>query len=232
MPEKACNKCKVVKPLDEFHKETRSKSGYRGDCKECAKEYYQDNREKILEYSKQYSQDNREKRREQKKQYYQDNKESMAERDKQYHKANREKRNEYGKEYYQNNKEAIRERANKYKNDKYNNDTAYALRIRISRLILHALHRSNGSKNGESILQYLPYTIEQLKEHLESQFVEGMSWENRTEWHLDHIKPQSLLPYDSMAHPNFQECWALENLQPLWAVDNMSKGNKFEEAIQ
>ena len=99
-------------------------------------------------------------------------------------------------------------------------------------MIRHALDRNDGSKQGESVLQYLPYTIEQLKEHLESQFVEGMSWENRAEWDIDHVKPQSLLPYDNMTHPNFQECWALSNLQPLWAADNRSKGNKFEEAIQ
>ena len=45
-------------------------------------------------------------------------------------------------------------------------------------------------------------------------------------WHIDHIIPQSKLLYDSMDHPNFQKCWALENLQPLWAKDNISKSNK------
>jgi len=202
MPEKACSVCKVVKPLDEFSRETRSKSGYRGDCKECAKEYYQNNKEERKEYNRQY------------------------------HKNNREKLLEYHKQYYQNNKESMAERQKQYNNDKYNNNPTFRLRHNVRRLILHALDRNNGSKHGESVMKYLPYTIEQLKEHLESQFVEGMSWENRTEWHLDHVKPQSLLPYDSMSHPNFQKCWALSNLQPLWAADNMSKGNKFEEAIQ
>ena len=66
-----------------------------------------------------------------------------------------------------------------------------------------------------------------LKEHLESQFTEGMSWENRSEWHIDHIIPQSKFKFDSLTHPNFLKCWDLSNLQPLWAVDNMRKGNIF-----
>jgi 5-methylcytosine-specific restriction endonuclease McrA len=72
----------------------------------------------------------------------------------------------------------------------------------------------------------MPYTPEQLKEHLESQFEDWMTWDNYGEWHVDHIHPQSLLPYDSMDHPNFQKCWALENLQPLEARENIIKSNK------
>ena len=43
------------------------------------------------------------------------------------------------------------------------------------------------------------------------------------------IYPQSKLPYDSMTHPNFLKCWALENLQPLEAKENISKGNRLYE---
>ena len=61
-----------------------------------------------------------------------------------------------------------------------------------------------------------------------SKFTEGMTLDNHGiyGWHIDHIIPQSKLLYDSMDHPNFQKCWALENLQPLWAKDNLSKSNK------
>jgi len=76
----------------------------------------------------------------------------------------------------------------------------------------------------------LPYTPQQLKEHIESQFEDWMNWENwglgNGCWNIDHIYPQSLLPYDSLEHPNFQKCWALENLRPLCAIKNLKKSNK------
>jgi len=181
MNSKECSKCKVVKSFDEFHKRKDNKDGYRNACKECNSEHN--------------------------KQYYQDNKEKVLERHKQYFQEHKEERYEY-----QRNRKA--------------NNPAYALRHNVSTAIWKALKRNAGSKAGESVLQYLPYTIEQLEVHIEKQFRLGMTWENHGEWHIDHIYPHSLLPYDSMDHPNFLKAWRLENLQPLWAEENMSKGNK------
>ena len=154
-------------------------------------------------YDSRYRDDNKEKL----SQYYQDTKE----RKKQYAQEHKEDRRIYQKEY---------------KRNRNANDPAFVLRSNVNRHIHHALKRAGGSKAGESVLQYLPYTIEELKEHLQNQFVEDMSWDNYGEWHIDHIYPQSKLPYDSMSHPNFLKCWALDNLQPLWASANITKGNK------
>ena len=203
MPEKECSKCKVVKPLDGFHRQPGGKYGRRSYCNECVKQYSKDNREKISKQQAQWYQGNKEEIREQVKKYYQDNKEKKKE----YEQAHRAERNEWQR-------------------NRYNNEPVVALRASVRSLIWHALKRNDGSKVGESVLQYLPYTIEELKEHLESLFEPGMTWENRTEWHIDHIYPHSKLPYDSMRHPNFLKAWALDNLQPLWAEDNLRKGNK------
>jgi hypothetical protein len=73
----------------------------------------------------------------------------------------------------------------------------------------------------------LGYTSQQLKEHLEKQFLYGMNWDNYGKWHIDHKVPRAALPYQSEADENFKKCWALENLQPLWAADNQKKGAKF-----
>ena len=141
---------------------------------------------------------------------------------KNYRQDNKEKLDKYAKEYY----DAHPENQQRHRKLKRQNDAAYRLRDNISSAIRMALVANEGSKRGESVMRYLPYSMAQLKEHLESQFVEGMSWENREEWHIDHIIPQSKLHYDNMAHPNFLKCWDLSNLQPLWAVDNMRKGNR------
>jgi len=104
------------------------------------------------------------------------------------------------------------------------------LRHNVSNLIRHGLNRTEGSKKGASILNHLPYTIAELKEHIESQFEAGMSWENWGKgedcWNIDHIYPQAKLPYDSMDHPNFQKAWTLSNLRPLWETENIAKGDK------
>ena len=118
-------------------------------------------------------------------------------------------------------------------------DPAYKLRNRLSKAIGNQLKVNNGSKNGRSILKYLPYTMNELRKYLESQWVGDKAWMNwdnhgvyklggERKWHIDHIIPQSLLPFDSMDHPNFLKCWSLDNLQPLDAVENMEKHNKLK----
>jgi len=72
------------------------------------------------------------------------------------------------------------------------------------------------------------YTVEDLMKHLESLFEVGMTWENREEWHIDHIIPLAYFNYTSPEDEDFKKCWALENLQPLWAYDNKSKNNKID----
>lgn len=111
-----------------------------------------------------------------------------------------------------------------------NKDPNYKLRSNVSRAIRGMLA---GKQKSGSCLSYLPYSFQQLREHLESQFDDQMSWENYgSYWDLDHIYPHSLLPYDSMEHPNFAKCWALENLQPLEKMENIKKSNKvFDEPL-
>ncbi len=100
--------------------------------------------------------------------------------------------------------------------------------------VRRALKRRSGSKLGDSFFKKLGYTVEELKSHLESQFVKGMSWKNYTKcadkrrrvWQIDHIIPQSHLPYSGFDHPNFRMVWALSNLRPIWARDNLKKGNR------
>ena len=228
-----CNVCKEIKPLNEFHKDKLRKDGRQSVCKGCRKQYqknyqpqyYEDNKERIIEWNKQYRQDNKEEIKEYKKQYYQDNKEEILKRNTQYNQTHKEEI----KEYRQDNKAKL----NEYQKNKRKNDIVFALRCNVSSQVSMALKRNSGSKQGESLMKYLPYTIDQLKEHLENQFEDWMTWENHgvyhpTEkrWHIDHIIPQNKLIYDSMDHPNFQNCWALENLQPLLALDNLSKGDK------
>lgn len=147
---------------------------------------------------------------------------------------NQDKRQEYEKQYYIDNKDQFKKNAQsaktketkrKYKRNKRHNDPIFKLRGNLSNAILKTLKKGKSNKAGQSILQYLEYTIDVLKKHLENQFDSHMNWNNHgIYWHIDHIIPQSVLIYTSMNDENFKKCWALDNLRPLEAKRNMSEG--------
>jgi len=85
-------------------------------------------------------------------------------------------------------------------------------------------------KNNKELssLEYLCCSIDEFKAHIQQQFLEGMSWENYGEWHIDHKKP---IRYKERGElPDICEVKKrlhYTNTQPLWALDNMSKGCRF-----
>jgi hypothetical protein len=235
-----CEKCGLEKKDDK--------------CKNCLKiymsEYYKNNHAKLLKNNKDYYQNNKSKRLQYRKEYYLNNSHQISQYKKEYNANNIEAIAKYKRQwyddnkieilqdrkiYYENNKDIILPKlkdyqanhkieCNKHQKNRYNNDPIYKLRHRCSAMIRVAL-KSN--KNNISILKFLPYTIQELKEHLEKQFDNNMSWNNHGNyWHIDHIVPQSKLPYSSMSDDNFKKCWALDNLQPLEAIANIKKSNK------
>ena len=193
--------------------------------------------EKQKEYMNRYREENEEKLKEYQKKWREENKEYLKEYDKKYNQENKEQRKEYWQKYSQENKEHLKEYGREYQKkrqkEKYHTDPVWKLRRLTSSMVRTALKEGKG---GQSILPYVDWnSYEELKEHLESQFEDWMTWENHgmlhpTEkrWHIDHIKPQSVLleGVTSMDDPKFRECWALENLRPLEARENIIKGNK------
>lgn len=139
----------------------------------------------------------------------------------------KEKKRLYDIEYkrkYRSNPEKI-ELENRYVREKIKSDPVFRIQRNVSKAVWQAL-KINGSGKSHPTWKALPYTPQELKEHIEKQFEPWMTWDNHGEWHIDHIYPQSKLPYDSLDHPNFQKCWALENLQPLCAIKNIKKSDK------
>ena len=114
---------------------------------------------------------------------------------------------------------------NKKYRDRIANDVYFKIRKNVSRAINHAL-KSFGAKKDSSIMNYLNYSMIELKRHIENLFDDKMSWSNYgIYWHIDHIIPQSCLPYNTMSDDNFKKCWALNNLRPLEAKLNMLDGS-------
>lgn len=99
------------------------------------------------------------------------------------------------------------------------------LRCVVSRAVTQKLKKRGSSKSG-SILDNMPFSMAELKTHLEAQFKPGMTWDNYGQWHIDHIIPDSYFNYDKMSDMGFLDSWSLNNLQPMWASDNHKKYNK------
>ena len=74
-------------------------------------------------------------------------------------------------------------------------------------------------------MELIGCTREKLIEHLENQFLPGMSWENYGKWHVDHIKPCSMFDFTDLEEQ--KRCFHYSNLQPLWAKDNLSKQDRY-----
>lgn len=228
---KICSKCLIEKDVCEFHKHKKTNDGFFSHCKECRKiksknDYYKNkNNDKLVITGKTCSS-------------------CLIEKDitffhKQigakdgYRSMCKECRSDKFKSDYKNLPEFSKEhkkRTKKYRNEnkeKYN----FFFKKRYKKLphiyawrgMLSSVLRRFGTKKEKKTFEMLGYSAEDLKIHIESLFLEGMSWENWGEWQIDHIKPISSFNKNT----NVKIVNSLNNLQPLWAYDNIKKGNKF-----
>lgn len=159
------------------------------------------------------------------KKYQLKNQTRLSDYHKEWQKNNREKLNSYHKEWREKNTDKHRERKRNYERYKKSIGPLYKLISNFRTAIYIVLKENNLQKYGH-YFDVLGYTPEQLIEHLEKQFNDGMMWDNYGEWHIDHIKPISSFVFESSEDEEFKKCWSLENLQPMWGVENIRKSNK------
>tara|TARA_R110002020_G_C16216027_1_gene767334 strand:- start:533 stop:1414 length:882 start_codon:yes stop_codon:yes gene_type:complete len=204
------------KPCPYGHISERMVSSYA--CCECNTKKYYDNHEKEKERSRKkaavYSAENKEKILEKAKDRYYSDVEGHRRKSREYSRNNKDKISAYRKK----NKDKIRKSSKEYKSRPD---------VVTSEFIRRCLARVQDNFGGRRAKyeKVIGYTMEQLSEHIEKQFKEGMSWDNRTEWHIDHIRPIKSFLDDGIKDPAVIN--ALSNLQPLWAQDNLAKGAKY-----
>ena len=159
------------------------------------------------------------------KKYRTKNKERLDEYNKSWYEKNKDYRKKYLEEYREKNIHKIREVKRNYEKIRKANDPLYKLIANFRTAIYTVLKENNLNKYGHyfEILQYSP---EELSNHLESQFKEGMTWDNYGEWHVDHRIPITAFNFKEVGDDEFMKCWSLDNLQPMWADENIRKSNK------
>lgn len=209
---KICSKCKIEKPITEFHKQSSKKDGLRPHCKLC-----------VNTANIQYKKDNKEKCKEMNQNYYLNNTEHCKDYSKTYRQEHFDEINVRQKEYYLNNKDKIFEYAKKYYHKKIKNDPELMIKVQLRNRIGSAITAQYGTKAYKTI-ELLGCSVQECREYLESKFEPGMSWNNRREWEIDHIIPCT--SFDLTDPKQQKECFHFSNLQPLWREDNRKKYNK------
>jgi hypothetical protein len=112
------------------------------------------------------------------------------------------------------------EKARAYYAERYSTDPSYVMRCRFRASLRQALRLYQGGRKTTSVQTLLGCTMDALCAHLEAQFQPGMSWANRSAWHIDHIRPCA--SFDLTDPVQQRECFSYKNLRPLWARDNQS----------
>jgi hypothetical protein len=206
--------------------------------------------EKRKTYIKEWEWRNKERRSEYKsewgKQRYAKNKEAIKLQSKIYYNEHKQEIKErlktYCREYYKKNYEKLKKTNSEIrKKDGYGKRAYYGWvkpyrlkrygekpLIKLTDMLrkrTYEIFKSKGIKKNIKTEKLLGAQFSTVKEHIESQFLEGMNWDNYNykTWHIDHIKPLSLAKTE-------EELIALchyTNLQPLWAIDNLTKSNKY-----
>lgn len=68
-------------------------------------------------------------------------------------------------------------------------------------------------------------TATELVVYIESLFLPGMTWDNRNEWSIDHVRP--LASFDLTDPEQQRQACHYTNLQPLWHWMNLRKGDRW-----
>jgi hypothetical protein len=191
---KFCSLCCQPVSILLFVKRKRSKDGLDSWCKACS-------RVKAKEWNK----ENRQRRR------------SI---NKAYATKNRYKVLQDMRDWYRNNATRTKENIKRRTKEREKTDTNFLLTRRLRSRLGSAL---KGNYKTGSAVRDLGCSIEFLRQHLESQWQEGMSWDNygRDGWEIDHIVP---LGISDLSDPNvFKTVCHYTNLRPLWKAQNLSR---------
>ena len=141
------------------------------------------------------------------------------------HHHHHQQQQEYHKQWRLDNIDKWRKTKRDYEKIRKANDPLYKLISNFRTAIYQVLKENNIEKN-KHYFEVIRYTPEDLISHLETLFVEGMSWDNYGKWHVDHKLPITSFNINQIGDEEFMKCWGLSNLQPLWGDENVRKSNK------
>lgn len=143
----------------------------------------------------------------------------------------------YDQNYRKNNKDYFIKYHSNLERKKKNNirrqerlktDINYKIKQNLRSRLSNSLRAQNILSKSCHTIDLLGCNVTYLKQHIESKFQPGMSWNNYgfgdDKWHIDHIKPCA--SFDLTDPEQQKQCFHYTNLQPLWQFQNLSKNKK------
>ena len=191
---KTCTGCNKTKALTEFHKHCRRPDGLSSRCKVCRKAAN-------------------------KKYYYQNTEKDRARYNKYIQRPGvKKKRRAYDRKRSKH--PEVKKRKNARARERRKTDPQFKLRCNLRARLRMAL---KGKLKSASTMSLLGCSQKHVMEHLEKQFLPGMTWGNQGKWHIDHMMPCA--SFDLSDPEQQRRCFHYTNLQPLWGTENCSKGD-------
>lgn len=242
---KQCNSCQEVKDHQEFHVRTDRNNEVCSKCKICqtlhrTKKYHESPEKNKALAKARYAANAEEQKAIKKAEYWADpakhalkNKlyrekygDAIRAGSRAWYQANKEHCKAVGKAHYNANKQLYIEGNRRRTKERVKNDPVFAMSQRIRNLIYVRINAGGYTKKSKS-QDILGCSWEEFKRHIERQFLKGMNWDNRGEWHLDHIQPiaSAKTEEDVIALNHFT------NVRPLWATENIRKSDTITHLI-
>jgi hypothetical protein len=137
--------------------------------------------------------------------------------------GNRKDPEPYSPEVIRDARKRSRDWQNARERERKRTDPKFAMISRLRKRVRFAITRGK-SKKMESTKEILGCSLSLFKRWIENQFMDGMTWNNMSEWALDHVKPCT--SFDMNDKEQVRECFNWRNTRPLWHFDNISKGNR------
>lgn len=195
-------------------------------AKEAGQKRYQNNREKATQISKAWRANNLVRYKDSNQKYYAANLERILEKQRSWVEKNRKKVRSYQAEWRAKNVQKIREYHAEYGKHRRSNDLIFCLIARLRVGLYKALKAKDFRKKGRT-KDFIGCSAPSLKLWIEKQFSNGMSWEDRKAWHVDHLVPIYLgkTPEEVCLLNHYT------NLRPLWKSENLSKNKTLPDSI-
>src|SRR3989304_2320229 len=156
--------------------------------------------------------------RQQNRDNYHNNIEENRRKNREYAKKFRKKKQIYDKNYRKLNGKKIDTRIKKWRKERKKYDSLFKLKFLLQSRINH-IYCALKYKKKNRTMELVGCDLQTLKEYIEKQFKEGMTWENHGfyGWHIDHIIPLGT----AKTEEEMIKLCHYTNLQPLWALENL-----------